>query len=295
MEDLFMANSSQNDSYNHSSISDDYSDYDYGYYDYLMNLNLIGQTVTYVIIGVGIPLTLVAMYFVFSLVRNDHLAPIYVINIMISDLIQFCCLLITEVAPWYWDSYITSYTREIGVLTSVGFMVCLSLERYLVIAHPLWYRYRRSIKLTVLVCLVVWASSIVVVLSYGFMLIAFLLPFPLLIFFLVGTLRALSSSVSVHSDEKRRIVGTLVLVLLMYTLLFLPVIIHFLPKEYSHFTQFYTLYILAEICLRLNPLADLILYVFMRKGTIDRCLTRVCCCIMESSDTSVLRKEGESM
>ncbi|XP_041645745.1 G-protein coupled receptor 4-like [Cheilinus undulatus] len=239
----------------------------------------IRRVATYIIFGVGIPLILVAIYFVFSLVRNDHHASVCVINIMISDLIQLCSLLICEVAPWL---SIALLTHEISVLASVGFMVCLALERYLVIAHPLWYRYKRSINLTVLVRLVVWASSIVIVLSYGFMLIAFLLPFPLLIFFLVGTLRALSSSVSVRSDEKQRIVGTLVLVLLMYTLLFLPVIIYFMPKVIYNDT----LYILADICLRLHPLTDLTLYVFMRKGTIDRCLTRVCCCRMESSDTA---------
>ncbi|KAM9345099.1 uncharacterized protein ABDE67_013995 [Symphorus nematophorus] len=238
-----------------------------------------------------------AIYCLYSQEQNDHVAPIYVINLLISDLIQLCCFII-EVTPAV-DLQILEisyyiYLSAVGV--SVVFMVCISLERYLVFACPLWYRFRRTIKIPVVVCVLVWTLALVTVLVVFFcahfrvsiiiFCVVFLLPLPLFIFFLVGTLKALSGSISVPSDEKRRVVGVLVLVLLIYTMLFLPRIIFeaLLVKGYNHTLEI--LYILSWIGFTLSPLADLTLYVFMRKGIIDKLLSSVCCCTMDSDDTN---------
>ncbi|XP_073337577.1 uncharacterized protein [Pagrus major] len=288
MEDFHISSTSQDKSFNYSNITSNYN--------YSSNINnsnelhgkvkLILFGVTYVITAIGLPLTLVAIYAVYSLVRKDHVVPLYVINLLISDLIQLCCLITLaaginklmfgNVLQIYWSS----------LMASVCFMLCIALERYLVIACPLWYRFRRTIKFSVVLCVVVWVLSPVTVLIfrklrgvYSSVIIGALLffPLPLFIFFLVGTLKALSAS-RVPSDEKRRIVGILVLVLLIYTLLFLPAIIWFMAESYG-------LLYLYTVFLQLSPLADLFLYVFMRKGIIDKLLDFVCCCRMDSNDS----------
>ncbi|XP_022603902.1 G-protein coupled receptor 4-like [Seriola dumerili] len=280
MEDSFINITSQNRSYDDSTTI------------YFNTEQKIMYVVTCIIICIGLPLTLVAIHGVCSLVRNDHVAPIYIINLLISDLIQLCCMIVEVVLPE--DSIITTiflFIYIFGLMASVGFMVCIAMERYLFIAWPLWYRFRPTIKTSVVVCVVVWTLPLVTFLSIVFfadlddMLIPFavllLLPFPLFIFFLHGTVKALSAAISVPADEKRRIVAVLILVLLIYTLLFLPSIILFLVEEAKNNNTFNGM---CNIFLRLSPLADVFLYVFSRKGAVDKLLASLCRCRMDSDD-----------
>ncbi|XP_050924436.1 G-protein coupled receptor 4-like, partial [Lates calcarifer] len=160
MEDFYYMNFSQDTShdnfyhdYNNSATDD--SD-DYG------KIGFVIDVLTCIIIGIGLPLTLVAIHGVYSLVRNDHVAPIYVINLLISDLIQFCCMIVEVAEPEDWkinEAFFSIY--YFGLMASVGFMVCVALERYLVIACPLWYRFHRTIKIPIAVCVMVWALPLV--------------------------------------------------------------------------------------------------------------------------------------
>ncbi|XP_051253729.1 ovarian cancer G-protein coupled receptor 1-like isoform X1 [Dicentrarchus labrax] len=290
MEDLYI-NTSQDKIYDYSNFSFDYeyhNNVDMIYYYEYKKLQFIMHVVTCIIICIGLPSTLVAIYAVYSQVRNDHVAPIYVINLLISDLIQLCSFIVME-AQSEKREIVALIVNNFGVAASVGFMACVSLERYLVIACPLWYRFRRTIKTSVVVSVMVWALILVVLLTFYFWVhpeitdtvfgIFLLLPLPVFIFFLGGILKALSAS-RVPSDEKRRIVGILVLVLLIYTLLFLPRIIYFLTYTWNYIFD-----MLSLMFVKLSPLADLVLYVFMRKGTIDKVLASVCC-KMDSNDIS---------
>ncbi|XP_060896384.1 G-protein coupled receptor 4-like [Labrus mixtus] len=278
-------------------LNDSYKDIDFEsyllHYEYYQKVYFIMHVVTCIIISIGLPLTLMTIYALFSLVRKDHVAPIYVINLLISDLIQLCCMIILETELYQTHAIVYNiYCCGLGI--SVGFMVCVSLERYLVIAHPLWYRFKRTIKISVVVSVVVWlippvfyltvvpwvTLKIAGITSFIFLII----PFPLFIFSLVGTLRALSASVSVPSEEKQRIVGTLVLVLLIYTLLFVPSMIWVLVRS-DKFDI--TLINLSNIFAKLSPLADLILYVFFSKKSIDKLFTAVNCCRVANTDANI--------
>uniref|UniRef100_A0A3Q1IWR2 G-protein coupled receptors family 1 profile domain-containing protein n=1 Tax=Anabas testudineus TaxID=64144 RepID=A0A3Q1IWR2_ANATE len=232
---------------------------------------------------------------VFLKVRKNHVAPIYVINLLISDLIQLCCTFIWLTGA---SQTIHLYIYYYGLMASVCFMVCVAMERYLVIAWPLWYRLRRTIKISLVVCVVVWAFPLVCVLLFYFsddfsrvsptaFGVFLLLPFPLLIFFLVGTIKALSAAISVRAEEKRRIVGLLVLVLLIYMVLFLPGIIWFLIENEK---RVLILGCVTFISFRFSPLADLFMYIFLRKGAVNKVLSCLCCFRKDrTSQTSSIR------
>ncbi|KAK2824653.1 hypothetical protein Q5P01_021828 [Channa striata] len=285
MNNLNSDNTTRDTNYDYNSTVD----YDYNYTDEYGHGSSVDvfYVLTCIIVSIGLPLTLVAIYAVFSLVRKDRVAPIYVINLLISDLFQFCYM-ISDVTKFS-DTYeILYYLYIIGLMASVSFMVCIALERYLVIAWPLWYRHRQTIKISVLVCVVVWAIPVVYILFGIFLIdehisfgVFLLLPFPLLIFFLGGTIKALSAAISVRSEEKQRIVGLLVLVLLIYTLLFLPTAIFFLTEYHNS-----VLHDVSFLFVKLSPLADVFMYVFLRKGAVNKLLASMCCCRTDHSDIS---------
>ncbi|XP_040929582.2 lysophosphatidic acid receptor 4-like [Betta splendens] len=247
-------------------------------FEHYLKIQIVSR---WLIVTIGFVLTPVAIFAVSSLVKKDNVAPIYVINLLVSDLVQLCATIILETKY----GTIGSFMFDFALVASVGFMVCIAMERYLLIVWPLWYRTRRTVKMYLLLCAVVWTLALsnlilrVFTLNVNFDLylkisgIFLLLPLPLLMFFLVGTLRTLSASISVRAEEKRRIVGLLVLVLLIYTLLFLPYIICCLVKP-----QNYKVYFFAFFFSELNPVADLFLYIFLRKGAVNKVRFCLCCC-----------------
>ncbi|XP_047459489.1 LOW QUALITY PROTEIN: mas-related G-protein coupled receptor member X2-like [Mugil cephalus] len=244
-----------------------------------------------IIVCISLPLTLLAIYSLSSLVRKDHGAPLYVINLLISDLVQFLCMIVWVADKNNSEKLLFFYLYYCGLLSSVGFMVCISLERYLVIVWPLWYRFRRNIKISVVVCVLVWILPLFVssrcifwvdvLITQPVLGVYLLLPLPLFIFSLGGTLIALSGSISVSSDEKQRIVAVLVVVLLIYILLFMPTVILLLAGQIIN----HDLLLASDILRLFSPLADLILYIFMMKGTTDKILASLCCCRMQLQES----------
>ncbi|XP_034722445.1 mas-related G-protein coupled receptor member H-like [Etheostoma cragini] len=281
--------------YTNSTFSSDYTNSTIGSFDDT-KAGFISDVVTYIVICIGLPLTLVAIYALYSVVRSDHVVPIYVINLLVSDLIQLCCMICDVVHPYrpmIYVVYVSVYNYSL--MTSVGFMVCIALERYLLIVFPLWYHCRRTIRSTVVICAVAWVLPSLYLFTLFFadnftvpQIIAFvflLLPLPLLLFFCCASLKALSASVSILPEEKQRIVGTLVLVLLIYMLLFLPNVILIMVVRYTKdqlLTN--TLAYVSSVFLKLNPLVDLVLYIFMKKGVLDKILASMRCCRVEDRD-----------
>ncbi|XP_035987272.1 G-protein coupled receptor 4-like [Fundulus heteroclitus] len=252
----------------------------------------IVKLVDLITIGVGLPLTFIVIVALFLQVKKNQSLPVYVINLLFSDLIQFCCRITYLVSPEKGSGILF-----FGLIASVGFMVCISCERYLVVAKPLWYRFRRNIKTYVVVCVVVWVLPVPFLIIFflpfthrifsPILSCALLLPFPFFVFCLVGTIKALSGAISVPADEKRRIAAIQVAVLLIYTLLFLPIIVYLFKDHELILSNIF------EVCVFLSPLADTTLYLLCRKSILDKFLASLCSC--KASETQeISSKDTES-
>ncbi|XP_021166771.2 proteinase-activated receptor 2-like [Fundulus heteroclitus] len=254
----------------------------------------------WITIGIGLPFTLIVIVAVFLQAKKYQDVPVYVINLLFSDIIQFCCRIPLDLEG---HEFIGRFILSIGLMASVGFMVCISFERYLVVTKPMWYRFRRSIKMSVVVCIAVWALTLLLIVTgylaavswnlnpFTLMICVLLLPLPVLIFFLVGTVKAMSKARSVPADEKRRIVAIQVVVLLIYTLLFLPTIILYLLLNFMIVSLH--LMIIASVFLFLSPLADTTLYFLSRKSILDKFLASLCSCKV-SNHQEVSSRDRES-
>ncbi|KAK2842483.1 hypothetical protein Q5P01_012683 [Channa striata] len=224
---------------------------------------------TWIIIGVGLPLNVAAICTTCFLAQKDRVSLIYVINLLISNIIQLCSM--------------------IGMLA----LQQMWFDGYLVITSPLCSCFKKAIQIYEVVCLVIWAVPLLLLLRFhsfeqmldqkivSVIAIMFLLPFALFIFFLGGTIKALCGASRVPPDEKRRSVAIQVLVLLIYTMLFLPMIICVLAE--LHGIILMSVFSTSSRCL---PLMSMFVYLFLRKGAADKFLSCVCCCTMDNSEIS---------
>lgn len=256
---------------------------------YLNNATLI---VHGVIMSIVFPGLCFAVHKLCSQVKPDQIAPVYVINLLISDLIQILVNPIwTALRVEIQSCDIVTYMRLIYVFSlqvNVFFMVTISADRYIMIAHAFWYENIQNVRTSLLVSASVWISVAALTLASilrtdlepWFMIILLVLPYPLVIFCFVGTWRSLSKT-TLSPSEQRRVIGVLALVLCVYTVLFLPFerffVINIAGLQSNCTGGFIYQKTSIEILTALNPLFDLVLYVFMRRDIKD-ILTNVCSC-----------------
>uniref|UniRef100_A0A8C9V618 G-protein coupled receptors family 1 profile domain-containing protein n=1 Tax=Scleropages formosus TaxID=113540 RepID=A0A8C9V618_SCLFO len=218
---------------------------------------------------IGLPVVCLAIYVLYRQVRANQAAHVYVINLLISDVLQFVGR----------PSFLFDIEGQLvfhlifwcGIVLSVSFMVCIAVERYLMIAHPHWYCVHCTVKRSILTSVVVWMGSIIIFALISISLFfqnqyfifpaLLILPFPLLLLLFVGTWRGLSKAFTLSTREKRRILATLALVIGNYTFIFLPYIVATLAKvpPSSNF------FLLGRLLMFFSPLLDPVLYIFMRK------------------------------
>ncbi|MEQ2245349.1 hypothetical protein ILYODFUR_026796 [Ilyodon furcidens] len=162
------------------------------------------QLYTLIIICIWTSLAPQAIYCLCSQMRSDQVVPVFIINLLLADSLQICCM-IAKVAGLK-----HCLTREIigifeyfGGITSVFFMTFIAMQRYFLIAWPFWYRFSRTLKVSASVSAVSWILSIYIGFNDGGWLAA--IPLPLFIFFLVQTLKALSTSHNVPSMKNDKL------------------------------------------------------------------------------------------
>ncbi|XP_010888672.2 G-protein coupled receptor 4-like [Esox lucius] len=265
--------------------------------------HILGITVDWILLVIGLPAVCLASYALFRLAKAGQVAPIYVINLLISDLIQIAITFIFILSRFCDSTFQPMVTARclarifvrLGLCTSLGFMVLISLERYMVVACPVWYRFRRSVKNSILISLSLWAMSLgYVTFDYTFLihnsnqsLTVFsglsLLPAPFLVLGFVVTQRALHRGMALRGPKRMKILGTMGLVLGIYIFLFIPFSIRNLyfslmdsnpsvPDPVRDMSS-----VITSALMYLSPLTDCCIYIFMRTDLRDTIVAFPCC------------------
>uniref|UniRef100_A0A8C2IDF8 G-protein coupled receptors family 1 profile domain-containing protein n=1 Tax=Cyprinus carpio TaxID=7962 RepID=A0A8C2IDF8_CYPCA len=226
---------------------------------------------------IEIPIMLLTLFALCVLIKSNRIASVYVINLIFSDLIQIICILLFTTKL---DSAELVKAYDCFLIAGLYFMACVAFERYLMVSHPHWYKSHHSLKLSCFVSLITWLVPLI---FYHLPeCIACFFPYPIIIFCFVGTCRGLSHSLSLTPLNRKLILGSLFLVLLTYTCLILPFVIMDFIDFYTCIDWMNMIFVKAnlflECLLYLNPLADCLLYLFMRADVSDIMKSVPCCC-----------------
>ncbi|XP_063049774.1 cysteinyl leukotriene receptor 2-like [Engraulis encrasicolus] len=244
----------------------------------------------WVIFVLALPGICFALHRLSSHVNADQVAPVYVRNLLVSDIIQISANAICttlkvqrienqcDIVKTFWHIYM------FGVQANVFYMMYIAAERYIMIAHAFWYVNIQNIRTATIVSVTIWTfSAVIATISLQFSLTRFLvtpvllLPYLPVLFFFVGSWRVLSRT-TVPPADQRRVMAVLALVLCMYTVLFLPAVWVLIVVYATGNTTFTPAMHSGEILAALNPLFDLLLYVFMRRDAKEVCKALMPCC-----------------
>ncbi|XP_042079168.1 G-protein coupled receptor 4-like [Haplochromis burtoni] len=214
------------------------------------------EVVMWINMCVCLPLTILIIYCVSYMVQKSQVSIIYYTNLLITNLIQICImtLWVTRV-----ESIITIIIYYCVMMANLYFRMCIALERYFSITHPLLDCVRNT-KSSVVVCVLVWAFCIVsvtlaiVLHEFQRLLVYAALPAPVFILCSTQSCRALAQATSMSTEEKNRILGTLTLSSFNYFLGTLPTMIFHILVMQSYVNW---------IVFLLVPFVELILFLFI--------------------------------
>lgn len=266
--------------------------------------NTIGIVVDWVIFLVGLPEVCLSCYALLRLLKKDRAAPIFAINLLLSDLIQIGITVVFIISRFFDATFypvvmarcIARLFVHLGLTSSLGFMLLISAERYLMVACPVWYLTKNSAKISILISVCMWTFSLAYSsLNYAFLIhtrfsllllsIICLLPAPFLVGLFTATWKALNKSTAMRNTKnRRRVLGVLGLVLGSYIVLFLP---------FSFRNLYYSLKgdnaseaedkvrdlssVLTSALVYLSPLIDSLIYIFIRRDIRDTVEAFPCC------------------
>lgn len=207
---------------------------------------------------IGTPLNLMALFGLYRLIKSENVLPVYVINLLLSDLLQLFTV------PLWIDYYRKGHSWRFGstscqllgasfyvsIYTGIAFMCIIALERYLAIAKPLRFQALRKLKFARWIALSIWVvvavppsialhkmqpndNHTLCIESYpskeGFIIyrlitlsLSFIIPLAFIVFLHRKTLRSLSAIGTLGTEEKHRIRGLLTLLVVIFILVLGP-------------------------------------------------------------------------
>ncbi|XP_076604546.1 G-protein coupled receptor 68 isoform X3 [Chaetodon auriga] len=235
---------------------------------------------------IGVPSNLYSLYHAALQLKQKNELGVYLMNLTLSDLLYLASLplwlqYIFQDDDWRhreWLCQLCGFLLYENIYISIGFLCCISLDRYLAVVHPLRFTSLRSMSAAWLVSAIIWLKEIAI--SY------------------LCVLRAVGRSAGTQPDQKMRVRQLVSSTILIFLVCFSPYHIFLLvrtllERDCNFIAAIFNYYHLSLLLTSLNCVADPALYCFVsesaRRGlyrAILRPVARILCCCCRRGNAS---------
>uniref|UniRef100_A0A8C6P4A8 G protein-coupled receptor 68 n=1 Tax=Nothobranchius furzeri TaxID=105023 RepID=A0A8C6P4A8_NOTFU len=259
---------------------------------------------------VGVPSNLYSLYHAVLQLKQRNELGVYLLNLTVSDLLYLASLplwlqYIFQGDDWRhreWLCQLCGFLLYENIYISIGFLCCISLDRYLAVVHPLRFNALRSMKAAWLASAIVWIKEIAVGvvffrhkelstdrtnqsvcfehypmrpweydINYYRFIVGFLFPLAILLISYLCVLRAVGRSAGTQPDQKTRIRQLVSSTILIFLVCFSPYHIFLLvrtllERDCAFIEGIFNYYHLSLMLTTLNCVADPALYCFVSES-----------------------------
>lgn len=259
---------------------------------------------------VGVPSNLYSLYHAVLQLKQKNELGVYLLNLTVSDLLYLASLplwlqYIFQDDDWRhreWLCQLCGFLLYENIYISIGFLCCISLDRYLAVVHPLRFTSLRSMHAAWLVSAIIWLKEIAVgavffrhkelskdrknqsvcfehypmqpweyPINYYRFAIGFTLPLAILLISYLCVLRAVGRSAGTLPDQKSRIRQLVSSTILIFLVCFSPyhvflLVRTLLERDCNFITGIFNYYHMSLLLTSLNCVADPALYCFVSES-----------------------------
>ncbi|KAL7861972.1 hypothetical protein SRHO_G00134130 [Serrasalmus rhombeus] len=266
---------------------------------------------TYILVLlVGLPANAYSLYHAWLQLRARNELGVYLFNLTVSDLLYLASL------PFWLQYFFQGDNWQYGELAckmfgfllyeniyiSIGFLCCISIDRYLAVVYPLRFTSLRTMKAAMLISAVVWLKELcmsVVFFSHNELstdtlnhsvcfehypmktwewsvnyyrfFVGFLFPLGILSLSYFRVLRAVGKSAGTQTAQKTRIKNLVTSTIIIFLVCFSPYHVFLLvrtalERECSFTQKIFNSYHFSLLLTSLNCVADPMLYCFVSES-----------------------------
>ncbi|XP_072546549.1 ovarian cancer G-protein coupled receptor 1 [Salminus brasiliensis] len=266
---------------------------------------------TYILVLlVGLPANAYSLYHAWLQLRARNELGVYLINLTVSDLLYLASLplwlqYIFQGDDWQygeWVCQLCGFLLYENIYVSIGFLCCISIDRYLAVVYPLRFSSLRSMKAAALASTIVWLKELGMgvvffrhkelskdtsnhsvcfehypmqlwekpVNHYRFF-VGFLFPLGILSLSYFRVLRAVGKSAGTQTAQKTRIKNLVTSTIIIFLVCFSPYHVFLLvrtifEKECTFIIKIFNYYHFSLLLTSLNCVADPMLYCFVSES-----------------------------
>lgn len=209
---------------------------------------------------VGLIGNLTAIGVIVQQIKRKNVMSVYLANLCASDLMYIFTLptwiAYTAIEDWKFGDLlckIVGFFFNVNLYTTITFLSCIAMDRFLTTAFPFQSRVVRSMKVATIVCLIVWLVILgthavflgreelfnsshnvklcyekypmerwVAHVNYFRIFVVFLIPLVLLVFSYCSIIRVIHYSPSQKPEQKRKLTGLLLTMTIIFVVSYLP-------------------------------------------------------------------------